>query len=63
MSFWRRKKREAEIEEELRSHLKLSAQDRLEQGEKKEEVENAARWDFGNMELVKEVTRDVWEWK
>ncbi len=63
MSFWRRKKREAEIEEELRSHLKLSAQDRLEQGEKKEEAEHAARRDFGNMELVKEVTRDVWGWR
>jgi len=63
VSFWRRKKREAEIEEELRSHLKLSAQDRLEQGEKKEEAEHAARRDFGNMELVKEVTRDVWGWR
>ena len=50
MSFWRRKKREAELEEELRSHLKLSAQDRLEQGEKKEDAEHAARRDFGNME-------------
>ncbi len=63
VSFWRRKKREAELEEELRSHLKLSAQDRLEQGEKKEDAEHAARRDFGNMELVKEVTRDVWGWR
>jgi len=63
VSFWRRKKREAELEEELRSHLKLSALDRLEQGEKKEEAERAARREFGNMELVKEVTRDVWGWR
>jgi putative ABC transport system permease protein len=63
VSFWRRKKREAELEEKLRSHLKLSAQDRLEQGEKKEEAEHAALREFGNMELVKEVTRDVWGWR
>jgi putative ABC transport system permease protein len=63
VSFWRRKKREAELEEELRSHLRLSAQHRLERGEKKEEAERAARREFGNMELVKEVTREVWGWR
>ncbi len=63
MSFWRRKKRDAELEEELRSHLKLSAQERVERGEKKEEAEHAARREFGNIGLVKEVTRDMWGWR
>ena len=52
MSFLRRKKREAELDEELWSHLKLSAQERAERGEKKEEAERAAQREFGNVELV-----------
>jgi putative ABC transport system permease protein len=63
VSFWRRKKREAELDEEVRSHLKLSAQERAERGEKKEEAERAARREFGNVELVKEVTQDMWGWR
>jgi len=63
VSFWRRKKRDAELEEELRSHLKLSAQEHVERGEKKEEAEHAARREFGNIGLVKEVTRDMWGWR
>jgi len=63
VSFWRRKKREAELDEEVRSHLQLSAQERAERGEKKEEAERAARREFGNVELLKEVTRDQWGWR
>jgi putative ABC transport system permease protein len=63
VSFWRRKKREAELDEEVRNHLKLSAQERAERGEKKEEAERAARREFGNVELVKEVTQDMWGWR
>jgi len=55
-----RQKREAELDEEVRSHLQLSAQERAERGEKKEEAERAARREFGNVELLKEVTRDQW---
>src|SRR5207249_7452941 len=62
MSFWRRKRREADLEEEVRSHLEMAALERTERGEKKEEAEHAARREFGNVELVKQVTRDVWGW-
>ncbi len=62
MSFWRRKRREADLEEEVRSHLEMAALERTERGEKKEEAKHAARREFGNVELVKEVTRDVWGW-
>src|SRR4029077_13820327 len=48
---------------EVRSHLQLSAQERAERGEKKEEAERAARREFGNVELLKEVTRDQWGWR
>lgn len=63
MRFWWRKKREAELNEELRSHLEMAARERAERGEEKEEAERAARRDFGNVGLVKEVTRDIWGWR
>jgi predicted permease len=51
-----------ELEEEVRSHLEMAAQDRAERGEAHQEAERAARREFGNVSLVKEVTRDVWSW-
>ena len=59
MKFWRRRRKE-ELEEELRSHLSMAAQQRTERGEDKKEAERAARREFGNVGLVKEVTRDMW---
>jgi predicted permease len=41
----------------------MAARERAERGEKKEEAEHAARREFGNVELVKEVTRDNWGWR
>jgi len=55
-------KREKELEEEMRSHLEMAARERTERGERKEEAERAARREFGNLELVKETTRDAWGW-
>src|SRR2546426_12031951 len=63
MSFWWRKRREEELDAELRSHLEMVARERVERGEDGEEAEHAARREFGNVELVKEVTRDVWGWR
>src|SRR5712692_548632 len=60
VSFWRRKKRETELNEEVRSHLEMAARERVEKGEEKKEAERAARREFGNVGLVKEITRDVW---
>src|SRR5882762_10501215 len=57
-----KRKREKELDEEVRSHLKLLAEERAQRGEKKEEAERAARREFGNVELVKEVTQDMWGW-
>src|SRR5690348_13551107 len=55
-------KREKELDEEVRSHLKLSAQERVEHGAEAREAERAARREFGNVGLVKEATRDLWGW-
>ena len=58
-----KRKREKELEEEVRSHLKLSAQERVERGVDEGEATSAARREFGNVELVKETTRDAWGWR
>ena len=55
-----KRKREEELEEEVRSHLKMAARERVERGKDRREAEWAVRREFGNVGLVKEVTRDVW---
>ncbi|HEX8651046.1 MAG TPA: ABC transporter permease [Pyrinomonadaceae bacterium] len=59
LSPWRRQ-REEELDEELRSHLEMAVQDRIERGETREEAEAAVRREFGNVGLIKEVTRQMW---
>jgi predicted permease len=61
-SFWRRQKRDSELEEELQSHLQLAAQDRSDRGEQPEQARSAARRELGNIGLIKEVTREMWGW-
>lgn len=63
MRFWQRKKREAELEEEVRSHLEMATREHGEKGEEQREAERAARREFGNVGLVKEATRDAWGWR
>src|ERR1700730_8001617 len=59
---WRQKKREGELEEEVRSHLEMAAGERVARGAHRQEAEQAARREFGNVGLVKEVTREMWGW-
>jgi predicted permease len=63
LSLWSwRRHREEELDDELRSHLEMAVQDHLERGETPQEAEAAARREFGNVGLVKEVTRQMWGW-
>jgi predicted permease len=55
---WRRQSQQ--LDEELQSHLEMAARERVERGETVDEAEHAARREFGNVELVKEVTREMW---
>jgi predicted permease len=57
--FWRRR-REEELEEEVRGHLEMAARQRVERGETLAEAKRAARREFGNTALVKEITQDTW---
>ncbi|MGH9395234.1 MAG: permease prefix domain 1-containing protein [Terriglobia bacterium] len=58
--FRRRAQRERELEEEIHAHLTMAIRERIEQGEDPAEAETNARREFGNVPLVKEVTRDMW---
>src|SRR5882762_5350880 len=60
--FFDRQKQEKELEEEVRTHLEMAAKERVERGEPAREAARAAKREFGNVGLVKEVTRDVWGW-
>ncbi|HXH50342.1 MAG TPA: ABC transporter permease [Terriglobia bacterium] len=61
--FKRRDEREQELDEEIRAHLAMAIRERIEQGEDPAEAEANVRREFGNVPLVKEVTRDQWGWR
>src|ERR1700681_4199535 len=55
-----RQSKEQELEDEILAHLAIEVKRRIEDGETPEEAERSARRDFGNIGLVKEVTRSMW---
>jgi predicted permease len=57
---WRR--RDDELDEEIRAHIEMSAREREDRGATADEARAAARREFGNVGLVKETTRDTWSW-
>ena len=59
--LWRRQQ-DRQLDEELRSHLALAIQDRIDRGESPEHAAEAARREFGNVLLVRETVRDMWGW-
>ena len=64
MRFWKRlfhrRQRENELDEEVRIHLRMATQERMERGETAEQARASAVREFGNVILVKEVTREMW---
>jgi hypothetical protein len=61
--FWRHNQRDEELDEELQSHLRMAAQDRVERGESSEQARDSARREMGNVSLVKDTTREIWGWR
>ena len=57
-----RRRREAELEEEIRFHLAEEAEERIDAGLSPEQARTAARRDFGNVTLTRELTREAWGW-
>jgi putative ABC transport system permease protein len=60
MTFWRRKQQE--LNDELDSHLRMSADDRVARGENPASASQSARREMGNATLIREATRDQLPW-
>jgi putative ABC transport system permease protein len=58
--WWRREERQEQLDEEIRSHLQMAKGDRMDRGESSAQAEASARREFGNVALVKDVTRRQW---
>src|SRR5580704_29518 len=54
--------RRNELEEEIQTHLQMAIQERVNRGESVAQARIAAMREFGNVPLVKEVTRETWGW-
>ena len=60
-SFWRsHKRRENDLDDEIRAHLDMATRDRIARGESPEDAARAARREFGDVVTVREVTGDMW---
>ncbi|MXY23448.1 MAG: ABC transporter permease [Acidobacteria bacterium] len=57
---WRRQ--EAELDEEIRFHLAEETEERIAGGMSPAEAHAAARRDFGNATLIRELARETWGW-
>jgi predicted permease len=55
-------KRADELRDEIQSHLRMAAEDRINRGESAQQANSAARREFGNISLVERVARDRWGW-
>lgn len=56
MRWWQTRRRDADLERELRSDLELEEEEQRERGVPPEEARYAARRAFGNSTLIKEHT-------
>src|SRR5258708_5104834 len=64
MTLWRRlfENRARDLDEEIRSHLRMAIQDRIDRGESPQAARQSALREFGNVRLVKDVTYEQWGW-
>lgn len=62
MKWWWSKKRDADLERELRSDLELEEEEQREGGISGDEARSAALRAFGNPALIREQTRATWSW-
>jgi predicted permease len=62
MHWWQIRKRDADLERELRSDLELEEEEQREKGLSVEDARYAARRAFGNRTLIQEQTHEVWGW-
>lgn len=58
----RRSVADAELDAEIRTHLAIETERHVDTGLSRREARQRASRGFGNVLLVKDVTRDMWEW-
>src|SRR5262245_60806315 len=61
--YARRNRFDRELEEEMRFHLEMKAEENLTAGTSPEEARYAAERQFGNQTLLLEVSRDMWSFR
>ncbi|HMG86779.1 MAG TPA: ABC transporter permease [Terracidiphilus sp.] len=54
--------RKSELSDEIEAHLRMAVQDRVDRGESPHAARQAALREFGNVMLVRDVTREQWGW-
>jgi predicted permease len=57
-----RRRRFDELAESIREHLEEKVEDLMDQGMTREEAERVAHREFGNVTLIEERSREVWQW-
>jgi hypothetical protein len=62
MKWWQIRKRDADLERELRSDLELEEEEQRANGLSAEEARHAARRAFGNTTLIREHIHEAWGW-
>ena len=62
MKWWQAKKRDADLERELRSDLELEEEEQQDRGVSPQEAHYAAERAFGDTTLIKEQTHEAWGW-
>src|SRR6266849_1406068 len=61
-ALFRRPKPVDDLKDEIRSHLRMEAQENLESGMPPDEAHYAALRRFGNVTLAQERSREMWGW-
>ena len=60
--WWQIRKRDEDLERELRSDLNLEEEEQRERGLPREEARYAAQRAFGNTGIIKDQTHEAWGW-
>src|SRR5271156_4795766 len=58
----RRRRRYDELSETIREHLEEKVADLMDDGMTRNQAERAARREFGNVTLIEQRSREVWQW-
>jgi len=61
--FFSRKRRYDDISASIQEHLDERIEELMEEGMSRGDAERAARRDFGNVTLLREQSREVWQWQ